>query len=730
MMKSIYSIISYFIILKIISIILLNIFNFEFLKVNAEEIVKTASVHFNLLISPEYTNTPFCVSINDTIHNLSEQRDLLRENSIEVEVLEESVMKYSYCSCDETIKEDFFRFLNITPGETYTTPYEFFQRPSTDEIKFLPEIWENPYSTRNDDIFDINNVNTFHLVVKDIDQLELMNQFPHNDIKVPFTGDFYSYDQITSLDEEGWQLSIAGNYSRMFTKQSFKIAYKGEDDTSFEPKKLKLKAFPNDITMLREPISVELLKKVGIPTNRGAFARLYINNDYYGLYYYEDTMKKTYIRNLFHSRGKNPDIGPLFQAIPYKGNYNASLNYINDQAISYPNWNQTWDCKINGTDFGSKEESFTKLIDLMKKINQTDFTSTNENELLHSVYDVFELDIFIRFLAMDYLLGRYHGYWRNPSNFLIYYHPALKRYVIFPVDFTSSLGYKNNQNGYTYETNFDEWRLSTNPNDPLLNIIMNNSYLYDLFTKTVKLIIINLFNTEILFPFIDSLKDLIKFDLEKERKEKPYHSKTSVIEETEIKQIKEENVKENNNGFPSNSTIDTTIIIKKNTTITLIDPDWTIDKSLTAIDESVSDIGYGIKEWIDKRSEFVNQLLENVTVVSAGSLITRPSDPSNLYSDSIFDYFETIFPAGRYKLLIFFLVFLVIIIALVFVCHLKYKKPTEMVGDEHDIRKYDESFFHKLKTRFNFNSGSGFFSNIGGNIKNTFKKVKSKIKNV
>jgi len=87
----------------------------------------------------------------------------------------------------------------------------------------------------------------------------------------------FSYDQITSLDEEGWQLSIAGNYSRMFTKQSFKIAYKGKDDTSFEPKKLKLKAFPNDITMLREPISVELLKKVGIPTNRGAFARLYIN---------------------------------------------------------------------------------------------------------------------------------------------------------------------------------------------------------------------------------------------------------------------------------------------------------------------------------------------------------------------------------------------------------------------------------------------------------------------
>jgi len=63
----------------------------------------------------------------------------------------------------------------------------------------------------------------------------------------------------------------------MFTKQSFKISYKGEEDPKFELKKFKLKGFPNDATMLREPISVELLKKVGIPTYRGAFSRLYIN---------------------------------------------------------------------------------------------------------------------------------------------------------------------------------------------------------------------------------------------------------------------------------------------------------------------------------------------------------------------------------------------------------------------------------------------------------------------
>jgi len=108
-------------------------------------------------------------------------------------------------------------------------------------------------------------------------------------------------------------------------------------------------------------------------------------------------VKKTYIRDLFHQKGKNPEIGPLFRAIPSNGVYDANLNYINDNALSYPNWNSTWDCKINGTMYGSKDESFAQLINFMRLLNQTDvYLLTDNEEILHSVYDIFELDIFIR----------------------------------------------------------------------------------------------------------------------------------------------------------------------------------------------------------------------------------------------------------------------------------------------------------------------------------------------
>ncbi|ORX80111.1 hypothetical protein BCR32DRAFT_245863 [Anaeromyces robustus] len=331
---------------------------------------------------------------------------------------------------------------------------------------------------------------------------------------------------------------------------------------------------------------------------------------------------------------------------------------------------------------------------------------------------------------MDYLVGRFHGYWRNPSNFLIYYHPALKRYVIFPVDYTSTLGYKYSEHGYTYKTDFDEWRLPKDLNDPLINMIMNTPYLKYLFDSTLKLIVNSLFTPEFMFPFIDSLTEVIKYDLTQERELKPYHSSKSIIEEVDIKVIKEESVREDANGFPSNSTVDTTIITKKNTTITLIDPGWTIDKSLSAIENSVSNIGYGIKEWIEKRSQFVDEQLANATLVSAGSLITRPSDPSNLYSDSLLDYFLPFLPSDRYRVLFFVLAFLIVIIAIVYIIHLKYKKPIEMEGDEHDLRKYNDSFFQRVKTRFNFSNNDGLFINLGRNIKSCFKNIHTKARNM
>jgi len=47
--------------------------------------------------------------------------------------------------------------------------------------------------------------------------------------------------------------------------------------------------------------------------------------------------------------------------------------------------------------YGSKDESFAQLINFMRLLNQTDvYLLTDNEEILHSVYDIFELDIFIR----------------------------------------------------------------------------------------------------------------------------------------------------------------------------------------------------------------------------------------------------------------------------------------------------------------------------------------------
>lgn len=127
-----------------------------------------------------------------------------------------------------------------------------------------------------------------------------------------------------------------------------------------------------------------------------------------------------------------------------------------------------------------------------------------------------------------------------------------------------------------------------------------------------------------------------------------------------------------------------------------------------------------IKEWIEERSKYVELLLVNVTLSPANVLITRPADPSNLYSDSFMDRFAIFFSSGKYGLFAFFLILVIALIVIVYLLYHKYKKPTEMEGDEHDLRKYNGTFFQRLKM--------GIFGNRNESIKDFFHGVSIKLK--
>ena len=51
--------------------------------------------------------------------------------------------------------------------------------------------------------------------------------------------------------------------------------------------------------MLHERLSFQVMRQLGIPTQRAAHTRLYVNDEYIGLYMIEETIDKTFLKSHF-----------------------------------------------------------------------------------------------------------------------------------------------------------------------------------------------------------------------------------------------------------------------------------------------------------------------------------------------------------------------------------------------------------------------------------------------
>lgn len=53
--------------------------------------------------------------------------------------------------------------------------------------------------------------------------------------------------------------------------------------------------------MIREKLYIDVLNSVGIPTQQGAWVRLFVNNKPYGLYLMVDDIKKSFLKQTVHA---------------------------------------------------------------------------------------------------------------------------------------------------------------------------------------------------------------------------------------------------------------------------------------------------------------------------------------------------------------------------------------------------------------------------------------------
>ena len=151
----------------------------------------------------------------------------------------------------------------------------------------------------NNNAFLQNEVASVYVTMSAVDAQTMVTDSLYTDF--PFvTSVIYSssavQDTITNVG-----IHVRGNTSRDAAKKSFELSF-----NSYVPgrkyrglEKMKLNGEHNDVSILRSKASFDLLTQCGLPSARTSFIKLYINNEYKGLYIHVEHFDEEYIQKRF-----------------------------------------------------------------------------------------------------------------------------------------------------------------------------------------------------------------------------------------------------------------------------------------------------------------------------------------------------------------------------------------------------------------------------------------------
>ncbi|KAL6621415.1 coth-domain-containing protein [Neocallimastix sp. 'constans'] len=402
--------------------------------------------------------------------------------------------------------------------QSTSTLYEIYGRPYTlgDEIiKPIPRLYEplegyGKYSQ----LFQEGEVLVIHFHINPTDYAQLIT-ITDDSFKINYNINFDLFTPYEKFHFTNATLKFSGQGSVTQEKKPFKIDL-SENETEptnceiFDRKEFKLRSLRYDESYIKNKLAGDIAESLGLPIAQTAPCRLYINNKSYGLYEISDMYKKKFIRRFFNPEKNSDDYiyGAFYKGV--SGKYPAYL---------YSDFPGTDISSLYDNVIPPTQNSTDPYADL--KAMMTWLTNLQQNASKEEIEQKFDIDMFLKYALIEYLICHWDGYLSHGNNFFIYIEPNNGKYHILSYDFDMSFGKWCNAKTGTigeYIANVvepDKRTYGTGPQRvPLLyQKILANPNIEPLFEDLLKNVVTNLFNINALGPRIDYFFTFLKNDM-------------------------------------------------------------------------------------------------------------------------------------------------------------------------------------------------------------------------
>jgi spore coat protein CotH len=271
----------------------------------------------------------------------------------------------------------------------------------------------------SDDFFDQSVLHDIRLVMKQEDWAALQAAYMEDTY---YRADMQWRDQTVPIVG----VRSRGSGSRNPHKPGLKIDFGRYVDQKFLGlKSLALANGWQDPSLMKQRISMLFYNRMGIQAPRVIHARIFINDEYLGLYQVMEPLDKNFLARIYgkDADGKSLNGGYLYE-YHWKDAYD--FGYLGSSLQIYLELFEpkTREDEAPSILYGPLEQLFKTL----NEVRASDFERV--------VGELVDLPAFVKYLAVDNFLADFDGflgYW-GPNNFYVYRQQGRKDLVVFPWD--------------------------------------------------------------------------------------------------------------------------------------------------------------------------------------------------------------------------------------------------------------------------------------------------------